>query len=122
MSKEIEIYRGKIHGVRVSDYALEHGYLDYATLAKLVGPMIMHNTIRDITFGDWHIVTGVFDNVVMNDFLISEDGYEFLSEHTDELVFYNPKLDLYIWATDHSGTKWSHVLTNTKLKETDELC
>ena len=119
MSKEIEMYRGQIHGVKVSEYGLEHGYLDYATLAKLVGPMIMHNTIRDKTFGDWERVTGVLDNVIMNDFLISVEGYEFLAEYTDELVFYIRSLDLYIWATDHSGTKWSHVLTNTKLKETD---
>lgn len=119
MSKEIEMYKGQIHGVKVSDYGLEHGYLDYATLAKLVGPMIMHNTIRDKTFGDWERVTGVFDNMIMNDFLISVGGYEFLAEYTDELVFYIRGLDLYVWAVDHSGTDWTHVLTNTKLKETD---
>ena len=119
MSKELEIYRGKIHGVKVSDYGLEYGYLDYATLAKLVGPMIMHNTIRDKTFGDWEQVAGVFDHVIMNDFLITVDGYEFLAEYTDELVFYNPNLNLYVWAVDHTGTDWTHVLTNTKLKETD---
>ena len=117
MSKEIEVFNGQIHGIKVSDYGLEHGYLDYATLAKLVGPMIMHNTIRDKTFGDWERVTGVFDNVVMNDFLISIEGYEFLAEYTDELVFYIRSLDLYVWATDHTGTRWDYVLTNTKLKE-----
>lgn len=117
MSKELEIFNGKIHGVTVSDYGREHGYLDYSTLAKLVGPMIMHNTIRDKTFGSWERVTGVFDNMVMNDFIISKEGYEFLAKYTDELVFYINDLDLYIWAIDHSGTRWDHVLTNTKFKE-----
>ena len=120
MEKEIEMYRGYVEGVRISDMAMQHGYLDYASLAKIVGPMILHNTIREATFGDWEMVTGIFDHVIMNDFLISAEGYEFLAEYTDEVVFYNPKLNLYIWAVDHTGTRWDHVLTNTRLKETDK--
>jgi hypothetical protein len=42
-----------------------------------------------------------------------------LEEYADELVFYNERLDLYIWAVTHYGTAWSHVLTDIELYEED---
>lgn len=30
-------------------------------------------------------------------YIISEYGYQFLADHTDEIVFYNERLDVYIW-------------------------
>ena len=39
----------------------------------------------------------------MMDLIISENGYRMLKEYTDELVFYNEYLDIYIWAIDHWG-------------------
>ena len=121
MEKTIEMYGGKIYGVTVSNYGIKKGYLDYRTLANILDDCILNNTIRDRTMSDWEIVAGKFENMVMSDYIISKYGYEFLKEYTDELVFYNENLDVYIWAVTHWGTRWDHVTTNTKLIEMDEL-
>ena len=33
----------------------------------------------------------------------------FLIHHTDELVFYDSELDLYVWGVTHFGTSWDYV-------------
>lgn len=119
MERTIEMYGGKVYGVKVSDYGLKKGYLDYRALAEILGNCILNNAIRAETMMDWELVTGEFDSVVMSDYIISEYGYSFLAEYTDELVFYNETLDVYIWAVTHYGTSWDYVLTNVKLKEMD---
>lgn len=113
----MKMYNGKIYGKEVSNYGLENGYLDYQTLAAIVGDCILNNTVRAETMEDWEIVTGEFREMIFQDYIISEYGYKFLEEHTDEIVFYNEKLDMYIWGITHFGTAWSHVLTNIKLEQ-----
>lgn len=113
--KSITLYDGKAYGHEVSKYGLENGYLDYLTLSKIVGDCILNNTVRAETMTDWEMVAGEFDSAVFQDYVISETGYKFLEEYTDELVFYNEKLDMYIWAITHFGTSWDYVLTDIKL-------
>jgi hypothetical protein len=115
--KTITIHNGKYRDVKVSDYGLEAGYLDYMALANIVSPCILNNSIRDNIESDWEVYCGDSDVAIMNEFIISEEGAEFLKEYTDELVFYNPDADVYIWAVDHTNTCWSYCLTNTKLIE-----
>lgn len=115
----MKVYNGKVYGVAVSNYGLEKGYLDYQTLAGIVGDCILNNTVREETIADWDIVAGEFKEMVFQDYIISEQGYRFLEDLTDELVFYNEKLDIYIWAVTHYGTAWSHVLTDIKLVKAD---
>ena len=115
----MKVYNGKVYGVAVSDYGLEKGYLDYQTLAGIVGDCILNNTIRAETMEDWDMVSGELKEMVFQDYIISEQGYRFLEDLTDELVFYNEKLDIYIWAVTHYGTAWSHVLTDIKLVKED---
>lgn len=118
--RSIELYGNKAYGHEVSKYGLEHGYLDYLTLSKIVGDCILNNTIRDKTMMDWEIVAGEFKDMIFQDYIISEYGYKFLEEYTDEIVFYNEKLDIYVWGITHYGTSWDYVLTNIKLiKEKD---
>ena len=57
---------------------------------------------------------------VYQDYIISEQGYEFLAEYTDELVFYNERLNIYIWGISHFGTSWDYVLINVRLVGEDE--
>lgn len=113
--KSITLYDGKAYGHEVSKYGLENGYLDYLTLSKIVDDCILNNTVRAETMEDWEMVAGEFDSAVFQDYVISETGYKFLEEYTDELVFYNEKLDMYIWAVTHFGTSWDYVLTDIKL-------
>lgn len=117
LEKEIEMWNGQIYGVKVSEYGLKKGYLDYKTLSEIVGACFVNNTIRDYTMTDWEIVNGEFDEMVFTDYIISKYGYEILKEYTDELVFYNENLDIYVWAITHYGTAWDYVLTDVKLKE-----
>lgn len=119
MGREMTLYGNKVYGVEVSAYGLENGYLDYRTLAKIIEDCILNNTIRSETMEDWEIVNGEFKEMVFQDYIISESGYDFLAEYTDELVFYNEKLDVYIWAVTHFGTGWDYVLTDIKLVTED---
>ena len=52
MENTIKIYDGKVYGVKVSNYGLENGYLDYLTLSKIVCPYILNNYLRAETMGD----------------------------------------------------------------------
>ena len=48
-------------------------------------------------------------------FIISDNGAEILKNWTDEIVFYNEALDMYVWGVTHWGTSWDYVLTDIKL-------
>lgn len=111
----LSLYGNKVYGLKVSDYAIVNGYLDYHTLSKIVGDCVLNNTIRAETLEDWEIATGEFGEVIFQDYIISQSGYEFLAECTDEIVFYNEKLDVYLWGIIHFGTSWDYVLTDIKL-------
>lgn len=47
-------------------------------------------------------------------FIISERDAERLSEYTNEIVFYNEQLDLYLLAVTHVGMRWDYVPANWK--------
>lgn len=125
---EIEMYNGKVWGNEVSEYAKEHNYLDYGTLAKMVGDMILCNNIADFmyneTLGYFELENGTDYNEeddyyedIYQYYIISGHGAEVLEDYTDEIVYYNEKLDMYIWGITHWGTSWDYVLTDIKLKE-----
>ena len=115
MTRSIEMVGGKVFGFDVSAYGREKGYLDYRTLANMLEDLVPNNLIRDATLLDWKIVSGTFKEMVMQDFIITQFGYELLKKYTDELVFYNEKLDMYIWAATHLDHGWAYVLTDVKL-------
>ena len=117
MTKTLEIYRGQYRGVYISEYGLEHGQLDYKALAGIVGPYILNNSIRDNIETDWDVYCGDSDQYIMHEYIITENGAEFLKQYTDELVFYNGDADVYIWAITHTNTAWHYVLTGVKLVE-----
>lgn len=117
--KTIKLFNNKAYGYKVSDYGLEHGYLDYYTLSLIVGGHILNNEIISETgFEHWELVNGDYedeDYEIYQYFIITWMGYEFLSEYTDEFVFYNEKLDMYVWGITHFGTSWDYVLTDIQL-------
>lgn len=118
--KTIRVFNGKVYGYKVSDYALEHGYLDYYTLSKIVGGHILNNEIISVTgIENWEMVNGDYNEDEYYDifqyFIITWMGYEFLSEYTDEFVYYNEDLDMYVWGITHFGTSWDYVLTDIRL-------
>jgi hypothetical protein len=117
MTKTLEIYRGQYRGIYISEYGIENGELDYKALVGIVGPCILNNSIRDNIESDWKVYCGDSDDYVMHEYIITEDGAEFLKKYTYELVFYNPDADVYIWAVTHTNTVWTYVLTGVKLIE-----
>ena len=120
---EITMYNGKVFGYKVSDYGKENGYLDYATLSKIVGDSVLNNAIVPyIGYYEWELVNGYEEDEdgyyeVYQYYIITEFGASFLQEHTDEIVYYHNDLDMYVWGVTHWGTGWDYVLTDIKLVE-----
>lgn len=139
METTMEMYGGKIYGVEVSQYGREHGYLDYRTLARILEDVILNNNLMTLKGLEWELVSGedsygcdidgepcdiesdeccnIYPIDIYQTYIISETGYHFLNRYTDEIVYYNEELDLYLWGITHFGTSWDYVLTNIKIKE-----
>lgn len=120
LERSIKLHDGKAYGHEVSKYGLENGYLDYLTLSKIVGDCILSNEILSWTgYENWDLYSGNVeeDNYfeVYQYYIITESGARFLEEHTDELVYYHERLDMYLWGITHFGTSWDYVLTGIKL-------
>lgn len=49
-------------------------------------------------------------------YIVSENGAEILQEYTEEIIFYNDSLNMYVWGVCHYGTAWDYVLTNIPVK------
>lgn len=121
--KELRMYNNKVFGFEVSEYGMENGYLDYHTLSKMVGDMVLNNNVFEYAgFENWEQVSEYIEepdgnyNEVYQYYIISDEGARILSEYTDELVYYHEDLDMYLWGITHWGTAWSYVLTDIKLK------
>lgn len=73
MEKQQKYY----YGNAISDYGMEYGYVDYATLAKCFDA-VLNNDIMSLTYdiGSWEQVSGIIDN---------SEEIEELEEKRDEL-------------------------------------
>ena len=126
MEKEKKYY----YGNAVSDYGIEHGYVDYAALAKCFDA-VLNNDIMNLTYdiGSWKQVSGIIDNTdeieeleseqdddqeIYQWFIVDDCGARLLQD-IDEVVYYNEKLNMYLWGVTHYGTSWDYVLTNIKI-------
>ena len=50
-------------------------------------------------------------------YIIDDETARRLMENTNELVYYNNRLDIYVLGVLHYGTSWGYVLTEFKLIE-----
>lgn len=50
-------------------------------------------------------------------YIITDRFAEYLSYATNEIVFYCPELELYVWGVTHFGTAWSGVYLDIKTYE-----
>ena len=125
--RRIKLYAGRAYGHKVSEYALQNGYLDYYTLSEIVGDCILSNYMMQYMGSlGWELVNG--DDIgeegeyheIYQWYIISDYGAQFLIEHTDEIVYYHEEMDMYVWGITHFGTSWDYVLTNIKLVQGDE--
>ena len=164
------------YGNKISDYGLENGYVDYATLSKAFDAVLVDVTklfFADVNgeFNEPEQVNGFIDNserleeieeeletlhnetVIENNetdtpeyefymnrieeleeekeelereqdnnpeifqyFIISDNGAEILQKLTDEIVYYLPVIDCYVWGVTHWGTSWDYVLTDIPIE------
>jgi len=122
MSKRDFVCGSYFCGNKISDYGLENGYVDYRTLAKSFDAVLSNDIIsKTLEIGYWDIVNGSDydeenDNYieVYQYYIISGYGAEILQDYTDEIVWYNEELDLYVWGVTHWGTSWDYVLTDIR--------
>jgi hypothetical protein len=151
------------YGNAISEYGLENGRVDYATLSKCFDA-VLNNDIISLTYdiGSWEQVSGTIDNtdeieeleekreeleeenenspsqIIENEidkinekieeleneqddepevfqwFIVDGWGARLLQD-IDEIVYYNEKLDMYLWGVQHYGTSWDYVLTSIKI-------
>lgn len=168
-----EVHGGYFFGNTISEYGLENGRVDYATLAKSFNHVMNNEIIRNTyEYGEWEVVNGSEEHYEDTDgnwydadearerieelesdleeldeleelteeqeerhaeieaeieslgdpiykevyqyFIIDGNGYDILSHWTDEIVWYNEALDMYVWGVTHYGTSWDYVLTEIK--------
>lgn len=111
------------YGNKASDYAIENGFLDYATFAKSFDAVLNNDIISNTSdIGYWDIVNGSdYDEEtesytdIFQYFIVSDLGARIIQDMTDEILFYNETLDMYVWGVTHCGTSWDYVLTDIKL-------
>lgn len=60
------------------------------------------------------------DMEIFQYFIISASGAEILKDYTDEYVWYNEELNIYVWGITHCGTSWTYVLTNIECDREEE--
>lgn len=112
--------------------------ISYSELARRVGDCILNNQLRSELAGDYEfeLFNGQdtycykhesedecqkysddcnYENVdVYQTYIITRDGAEYLKRNTNEIVYYNDKLDIYLWGIRHFGTPWNGVFTSIK--------
>lgn len=111
------------YGNEASEYGKENGYLDYATFSKAFDGVLSNDIIaKTQDIGYWDIVNGSeYDEEsdsyteIFQYYIVDNNGAEIIQNFTDEILFYNEELDLYVWGVTHWGTSWDHVLTDIKL-------
>lgn len=85
------------YGNKASDYAIENGFLDYATFAKSFDAVLNNDIISNTSdIGYWDIVNGSdYDEEtesytdIFQYFIVSDLGARIIQDMTDEILFYN---------------------------------
>lgn len=136
------VYGEYFCGNKISDYGIENNRVDYRTLLKSFDAVINNTIISVEEFVDyWEVVNGsiceYYDadgnevepgeeyeseeyNEVYTWFIISEQGAKILEDYTNEIVYYNEKLDIYLLGITHWGTAYDMVLTEIKCNMGEE--
>lgn len=129
------------YGNEISKYGLENGYVDCRTLSKAFDGVMSNDIINKTQdIGYWELCNGSEAYYVNDDgeyityeeyeefggeeiyhdvfqcYIISKFGAEILERYTDEIVYYNEELDMYVWGVTHCGTSWDYVLTDIPIE------
>ena len=109
------------YGNEISEYGLEHGYVDYRALAESFDAVLNNNIVSAvIDTGDiWEIENDPFMDReewpdVFQWYIVDDNGARILKD-ANEYVIFNETLDMYVWGVTHYGTAWGYVLTDIKI-------
>lgn len=113
--KSLDILNEKLSALDSNDYEDEREYEDrYEELTEQI--RIFEDELYDLeneSFWD-------HDYDCYQQFIISENGAKILADYTNQVVWYNEDLDLYLWDINHYGTGWDYVLTEIKIHTPEE--
>lgn len=114
--------------------------VSYSELARRIGDCVMSNQIMSELSGEYEfeLFNGedmschVHENKdecakddseceyesveIYQTYIITQGGAEYLQRNTNEIVYYNDKLDIYLWGITHFGTSWDGVFTKLESK------
>ena len=120
------------YGNEISSYGVEHNRVDYRALAQSFDAVLcnditklFYSSVND-KYMEPELVSGTDFNEedcyydIYQYYIISEYGAEILKDYTNEIVYYLPELNMYIWGVTHLGTPWSGVLTDIKINEDED--
>lgn len=62
----------------------------------------------------------LYNQEIFQYYIVSDQGAEMIKQYTEDPLFYNETLDMYVWGITHYGTAWSYVLTDVKLNCKEE--
>lgn len=142
----MEAIRGNLKNKEIRDREEKTGRITYQTLAELVGDMILCNNMADRYAEQLELISGDDENYYTIDweeisreeyeqleeegkevnsepkeiyqyFIITDFGANFLQSYTNEIVFYDNELDIYVWGITHCGTSWDYVFTDIPCKK-----
>lgn len=121
------------YGQEISAYGVEHNRVDYGALAKSFDAVLCNDITRllwgatiDGAYSEAEIYSGTeYDDAnemidIFQYYIISHNGAELLKRHTDEIVYYLPALDIFVWGVTHCGTSWDYVLTDIKIEDNEK--
>ena len=114
------MFKKYFYGNEISEYGRKNGFVDYRTLAKSFDAVLNNDIINKTSeIGYWDVINGSeYDEEtdsyadIFQYYIISSQGAEILQRETEEIVFYNEELDMYVWGITHFGTAWDYVLTD----------
>lgn len=76
---------------------------------------ILENEINEINEQIEELENEQYDGQEVFQWFIVNDWGARLLQDIDEVVYYNEKLDMYLWGVTHYGTSWNYVLTSIKI-------
>lgn len=103
---------------QIKQYLKEH-IKTYADLADRLNGMVLCNNIIQRYGITLELENGSdydeeYDEYydVFQFYIIQDRDAEFLTDYTNELVYYDNELDIYVWGITHFGTPWAGVPFN----------
>lgn len=121
---DIMINKKKLQG---ADANILYNHLSYYDMINyFVDDYILNNDVINYEVDYWELYSGrdydeeddyYYD--IYQYFMISEDDARRLADNTNEIIYYNSNLNIYLLGVTHFGTSWTYVPSDFKLVKED---